>query len=74
MYMGARTVSAMFKVTHNEEGLSAYTYDISITLEADENGYIQSITGIAYHKDGIVLYDKKDGLRPLENWWKVNKE
>lgn len=74
MYIGARTVSAMFKVTHDEKGLSAYTYDISITLEADENGYIQSITGIAYHKDGIVLYDKKDGLRPLENWWKVNKE
>lgn len=73
-YMGARTVSAMFKVTHDEEGLSAYTYDISITLEADENGYIQSITGIAYHKDGIVLYDKKDGLRPLTNWWEINKE
>ena len=74
MYMGARTVSAMFKVTHDEEGLSAYTYDISITLEADENGYIESITGIAYHKDGIVLYDKKDGLRPLTNWWEINKE
>ena len=74
VYIGARTVSAMFKVTHDEQGLSAYTYDISITLEADENGYIQSITGIAYHKDGIVLYDKKDGLRPLINWWEINKE
>lgn len=73
-YMGARTVSATFKVKRGEEGLFSYTYEISITLEADENGNIESITGIAYHKDGIVLYDKQDGLRPLENWWKVNKE
>lgn len=70
-YMGTRTISVMFKVKQGEEGLSSYTYDVSITLEADENGYIESITGIAYHKDGIVLYDKKDGLRPLENWWEV---
>ena len=75
IYMGARTVSAMFRVTNCDEGgLSSCTYDISITVEADENGCIESITGIAYHKDGIVLYDKKDGLRPLENWWEVNKE
>nr|DAQ64404.1 MAG TPA: hypothetical protein [Caudoviricetes sp.] len=75
IYMGARTVSAMFRVTHCDEGgLSSCTYDISITVEADENGCIESITGIAYHKDGIILYDKKDGLRPLENWWEVNKE
>lgn len=74
IYMGARTVSAMFKATRGEQGLSSLTYDISITLEADENGYINNITGIAYHKDGIVLYDKKDGLRPIENWWEVNKE
>lgn len=74
VYMGARTVSAMFKATRGEEGLFADTYDISITLEADEDGYIKSITGIAYHKDGIVLYDKKDGLRPLENWWEVSNE
>jgi hypothetical protein len=75
IYMGARTVSAMFRVNHCDEGgLSSCTYDISITVEADENGCIESITGIAYHKDGIVLYDKKDGLRPIENWWEVNKE
>lgn len=75
VYMGARTVSAMFRVTNSDEGgLSSYTYDISITVEADENGCIESITGIAYHKDGIILYDKKDGLRPLENWWEVNNE
>lgn len=74
MYTGARTVSAVFRTTQGEQGLSSHTYDISISLEVDENGYIESITGIAYHKDGIVLYDKKDGLRPLENWWKVNKE
>lgn len=75
IYMGARTVSAMFRVNHCDEGgLSSYAYDISITVEADENGCIESITGIAYHKDGIVLYDKKDGLRPIENWWEVNKE
>lgn len=75
IYMGARTVSAMFRVNHCDEGgLSSCTYDISITVEADENGCIESITGIAYHKDGIVLYDKKDGLRPLENWWEVNNE
>ena len=75
VYMGARTVSAMFRVNHCDEGgLSSCTYDISITVEADENGCIESITGIAYHKDGIVLYDKKDGLRPIENWWEVNKE
>jgi hypothetical protein len=75
VYMGARTVSAMFRVNHCDEGgLSSCTYDISITVEADENGCIESITGIAYHKDGIILYDKKDGLRPLENWWEVNNE
>ena len=75
VYMGARTVSAMFRVNHCDEGgLSSCTYDISITVEADENGCIESITGIAYHKDGIVLYDKKDGLRPIENWWEVNNE
>ena len=75
IYMGARTVSAMFRVNHCDEGgLSSCTYDISITVEADENGCIESITGIAYHKDGIILYDKKDGLRPLENWWEVNNE
>lgn len=75
IYMGARTVSAMFRVNHCDEGgLSSCSYDISITVEADENGCIESITGIAYHKDGIVLYDKKDGLRPLENWWEVNNE
>lgn len=75
IYMGTRAVSAMFRVTHCDEGgLSSCTYDISITVEADENGCIESITGIAYHKDGIVLYDKKDGLRPLENWWEVNNE
>lgn len=75
IYMGTRTVSAMFRVNHCDEGgLSSCTYDISITVEADENGCIESITGIAYHKDGIVLYDKKDGLRPIENWWDVNKE
>lgn len=75
IYMGVRTISAVFRVTHCEEdGLSAYTYDVSITLEADENGYIKSITGIAHHKDGIVLYDKKDGLRPLVNWWECKDE
>jgi hypothetical protein len=75
IYMGARTVSAMFRVTNCDEGgLSSCTYDISITVEADENGCIENITGIAYHKDGIVLYDKKDGLRPIENWWEVNNE
>lgn len=75
IYMGARTVSAMFRVNHCDEGgLSSCTYDISITIEADENGCIESITGIAYHKDGIILYDKKDGLRPIENWWEVNNE
>lgn len=74
VYMGARTVSAMFKATRGEEGLASHTYDISISLEADKNGYIESITGIAYHKDGIVLYDKKDGLRPLTNWLEINKE
>lgn len=75
VYMGARTVSAMFRVNHCDEGgLSSCAYDISITVEADENGCIESITGIAYHKDGIILYDKKDGLRPLENWWEVNNE
>ena len=75
IYMGVRTVSAMFRVNHCDEGgLSSCTYDISITVEADENGCIESITGIAYHKDGIVLYDRKDGLRPLENWWEVNNE
>lgn len=75
IYMGAKTVSAMFRVNHCDEGgLSSCAYDISITVEADENGCIESITGIAYHKDGIVLYDKKDGLRPIENWWEVNKE
>lgn len=75
VYMGARTVSAMFRVTNCDEGgLSSCTYDISITVEADENGCIESITGIAYHKDGIILYDKKDGLRPIENWWEVNNE
>ena len=75
IYMGTRTVSAMFRVNHCDEGgLSSCTYDISITVEADENGCIESITGIAYHKDGIVLYDKKDGLRPIENWWEVNNE
>lgn len=75
VYMGARTISAMFRVNHCDEGgLSSCTYDISITVEADENGCIESITGIAYHKDGIVLYDKKDGLRPIENWWEVNNE
>lgn len=75
VYMGARTVSAMFRVNHCDEGgLSSCTYDISITVEADENGCLESITGIAYHKDGIVLYDKKDGLRPIENWWEVNNE
>lgn len=75
IYMGARTISAMFRVNHYDEGgLSSCAYDISITVEADENGCIESITGIAYHKDGIVLYDKKDGLRPIENWWEVNNE
>nr|DAM88475.1 MAG TPA: hypothetical protein [Caudoviricetes sp.] len=75
IYMGARTVSAMFRVIQCDEGgLSSYTYDISINVEADKNGCIESITGIAYHKDGIVLYDKKDGLRPLENWWERKDE
>lgn len=74
LYMGTRTVRAVFKITHDEQGLTAYTYNISISLKADENGCIESITGVVYHKDGIVLYDNKDGLRPLENWWKVNKE
>ena len=74
LYMGARTVSAVFKVTHDEQGLSSHTYDISISLEADENGCIESITGIIDHKDGIILYDKKDGLRPLENWWEGSDE
>lgn len=74
VYTDTRTVCAMFRTTQDEQGLLAHSYDISITVEADENGCIESITGIAYHKDGIVLYDKKDGLRPLENWWEVNNE
>lgn len=73
LYTDTRTVTAMFRTTANDD-VSTLRHVASISLKADENGYIESITGIAYHKDGIVLYDKKDGLRPLENWWEVNNE
>ena len=72
LYTDTRTVTAMFRTTTNED-LLALRHVASISLEADENGYIKSITGKAHGKEEVVLYDRKEGLRPLTNWWKDDK-
>ena len=73
LYTDTRTVTAMFRTTTNED-LLALRHVASISLEADENGYIKSITGKAHGNEEVVLYDRKEGLRPLTNWWEVNNE
>lgn len=69
LYTDTRTVTAMFRTTTNED-LLTLRHVASISLEADENGYIKSITGKAHGKEEVVLYDRTEGLRLLINWWK----
>ena len=69
LYTDTRTVTAMFRTIAND-GVSTLRHVASISLKADENGYIESITGKAHGKEEVVLYDGTEGLRPLTNWWK----
>ena len=69
LYTDTRTVTAMFRTTANDD-VSTLRHVASISLKADENGYIESITGKAHGKEEVVLYDRKEGLKPLTNWWK----
>lgn len=72
LYTDTRTVTAMFRATTNDD-ISALRHVASISLKAEENGYIESITGKAHGKEEVVLYDRTEGLRPLTNWWKDDK-
>ena len=72
LYTDTRTVTAMFRTTTNDD-VSALRHVVSISLKADENGYIESITGKAHGKEEVVLYDRTEGLRPLTNWWEDDK-
>ena len=72
LYTDTRTVTAMFRTTTNDV-VSTLRHIVSISLEAEENGYIKSITGKAYGNEEIILYDRKEGLGPLTNWWKEDK-
>lgn len=69
LYTDTRTVTAMFRATTNDD-VSTLRHVASISLKAEENGYIESITGKAHGKEEIVLYDRTEGLRPLTNWRK----
>lgn len=69
LYTDTRTVTAMFRTTANDD-VSTLRHVASISLKADENGYIESITGKAHSKEEVILYDRTEGLRPLTNWWK----
>lgn len=72
LYTDIRTVTAMFRTTANDD-VSTLRHVASISLKADENGYIESITGKAHGKEEVVLYDRTEGLRPLTNWWADDK-
>lgn len=73
LYTDIRTVTAMFRTTTNDD-VSTLRHVASISLKADENGYIESITGKAHGKEEVVLYDRTEGLRPLTNWWKDDEK
>lgn len=73
LYTDTRTVTAMFR-TATSDDISTLRHVASISLKADENGYIESITGKAHGKEEVVLYDRNEGLKPLTNWWKDDNE
>lgn len=72
LYTDTRTVTAMFRTTSNDD-VTTLRHVASISLEADKNGYIESITGKAHGKEEVVLYDRNEGLKPLTNWWEADK-